>query len=128
MLQQHYHVFVGDLVNTVDDEQLANAFSKFKSLSDARVMWDFRTGRSRGYGFIAFADKSEAQVVISECNQRMSLGGRVLRLNWATQTSIKDERSKLLARILMAGQQSHQPHNCVIFLGNLVEGTLRMLS
>ena len=116
------------MVNYVDDAQLAKAFSKFKSLSDARVMWDFRTGRSKGYGFIAFADKNEAQIVIAECNQRMTLGGRVLRLNWATQTSIKDERSELMAGILMAGRQSHQPHNCVIFLGNLVEGTLRTWS
>ncbi|CAG8715919.1 11183_t:CDS:2, partial [Racocetra fulgida] len=49
----HYHIFVGDLSPEVNDEVLAKAFS-----ADARVMWDVNSGKSRGYGFVAFRDKT----------------------------------------------------------------------
>eukprot|EP01125_Pyxidicula_operculata_P023182 TRINITY_DN988_c0_g2_i2.p1 TRINITY_DN988_c0_g2~~TRINITY_DN988_c0_g2_i2.p1 ORF type:complete len:249 (+),score=32.61 TRINITY_DN988_c0_g2_i2:18-764(+) len=53
----HHHIFVGDLSPEIDDKALNEAFAAFGSLSDARVMWDQATGRSRGYGFIAFRQK-----------------------------------------------------------------------
>lgn len=52
--QHHYHVFVGDLSPEVNDDVLQKAFSAFGSCSEARVMWDMNTGKSRGYGFLAF--------------------------------------------------------------------------
>jgi len=45
----HFHIFVGDLSNEVNDEVLLQAFSTFGAVSEARVMWDMKTGRSRGY-------------------------------------------------------------------------------
>src|SRR6267154_945054 len=48
----HFHVFVGDLSPEVNDDVLAKAFSAFGTLSDARVMWDMNSGKSRGYGFL----------------------------------------------------------------------------
>ena len=53
---------------------------------DARVMWDQSTGRSRGYGFVAFSDKSEADRAINEMNGHW-LGNRTIRCNWAKQKS-----------------------------------------
>ncbi len=50
----HYHVFVGDLGPEVNDEALGKAFGAFGTLSEARVMWDMNSGKSRGYGFLAF--------------------------------------------------------------------------
>jgi nucleolysin TIA-1/TIAR len=52
--QSHYHVFVGDLSPEVNDEVLSKAFATFGSLSEARVMWDMNSGKSRGYGFLSF--------------------------------------------------------------------------
>lgn len=52
--QHHNHVFVGDLSPEVNDEVLGKAFGAFGSLSEARVMWDMNTGKSRGYGFLSF--------------------------------------------------------------------------
>ena len=52
--QHHYHVFVGDLSPEVNDEVLAKAFGAFGSMSEARVMWDMNSGKSRGYGFLSF--------------------------------------------------------------------------
>lgn len=52
--QHHFHVFVGDLSPEVNDDVLGKAFHQFQSLSEARVMWDMNSGKSRGYGFLSF--------------------------------------------------------------------------
>jgi nucleolysin TIA-1/TIAR len=80
----HYHVFVGDLSPEVNDQVLAKAFSAFGSLSDARVMWDMNSGKSRGYGFLAFRDKTDAEQAIATMNGEW-LGSRAIRVNWANQ-------------------------------------------
>ncbi|KAL8651848.1 MAG: hypothetical protein Q9226_004521 [Calogaya cf. arnoldii] len=80
----HYHIFVGDLSNEVNDEVLLQAFSAFGSVSEARVMWDMKTGRSRGYGFVAFRDREQAEKALSNMDGEW-LGSRAIRCNWANQ-------------------------------------------
>ncbi|MCJ1274937.1 hypothetical protein MMC21_002736 [Puttea exsequens] len=80
----HFHIFVGDLSNEVNDEVLLQAFSAFGSVSEARVMWDMKTGRSRGYGFVAFRDRQEAEKALSSMDGEW-LGSRAIRCNWANQ-------------------------------------------
>lgn len=80
----HFHIFVGDLSNEVNDEVLLQAFSAFGSVSEARVMWDMKTGRSRGYGFVAFRDRGDADKALSSMDGEW-LGSRAIRCNWANQ-------------------------------------------
>lgn len=80
----HYHVFVGDLSPEVNDDVLGKAFSAFGTMSDARVMWDMNSGKSRGYGFLAFRDKTDAEQAIATMNGEW-LGSRAIRVNWANQ-------------------------------------------
>ncbi|KAF1927729.1 uncharacterized protein M421DRAFT_174096 [Didymella exigua CBS 183.55] len=80
----HYHIFVGDLSNEVNDEVLLQAFSTFGPVSEARVMWDMKTGRSRGYGFVAFRDRPDAERALSSMDGEW-LGSRAIRCNWANQ-------------------------------------------
>ncbi|KAH7313304.1 hypothetical protein B0I35DRAFT_269776 [Stachybotrys elegans] len=80
----HFHIFVGDLSNEVNDDILLQAFSAFGSVSEARVMWDMKTGRSRGYGFVAFRDRPEAEKALSSMDGEW-LGSRAIRCNWANQ-------------------------------------------
>ncbi|KAK3114245.1 E3 ubiquitin-protein ligase pub1 [Teratosphaeriaceae sp. CCFEE 6253] len=80
----HFHIFVGDLSNEVNDEVLLQAFSAFGAVSEARVMWDMKTGRSRGYGFVAFRDRAEAEKALSSMDGEW-LGSRAIRCNWANQ-------------------------------------------
>lgn len=80
----HYHVFVGDLSPEVNDEVLGKAFAAFGTMSDARVMWDMNSGKSRGYGFLAFRDKTDAEQAIATMNGEW-LGSRAIRVNWANQ-------------------------------------------
>ncbi|KAK4632362.1 RNA-binding protein [Fulvia fulva] len=80
----HFHIFVGDLSNEVNDEVLLQAFSAFGTVSEARVMWDMKTGRSRGYGFVAYRDRGEAEKALSSMDGEW-LGSRAVRCNWANQ-------------------------------------------
>lgn len=68
----------------MNDEVLLQAFSAFGSVSEARVMWDMKTGRSRGYGFVAFRDRNEADRALTAMNGEW-LGSRAIRCNWANQ-------------------------------------------
>jgi len=47
-------------------------------------MWDMKTGRSRGYGFVAFRDRMEADRALTGMNGEF-LGSRAIRCNWANQ-------------------------------------------
>ncbi|XP_070550219.1 nucleolysin TIAR-like [Ptychodera flava] len=80
----HYHVFVGDLVPEVETEDLKNAFSAFGEISDARVVKDLQTNKSKGYGFVSFVNKAEAENAIKGMSGQW-LGGRAIRTNWATR-------------------------------------------
>lgn len=85
-LSNHFHVFVGDLSPEITDETLRKAFAAFGTLSDARVMWDLATGKSRGYGFLAFRERADAEQAITAMNGEW-LGSRAIRVNWANQRS-----------------------------------------
>ena len=49
-------------------------------------MWDPNSGKSRGFGFVAFKAKADAERAIATMNGEW-LGGRPLRVNWANQKS-----------------------------------------
>ncbi|ORX79519.1 hypothetical protein K493DRAFT_321041 [Basidiobolus meristosporus CBS 931.73] len=127
----HYHVFVGDLSPEVNDQVLAQAFSAFGSMSDARVMWDMNSGKSRGYGFVAFREKADAEQAINTMNGEW-LGSRAIRCNWANQ---KGAASTATAGAPAATASYKQPmtyeavvtqspqHNTTIYAGNLAPYT-----
>lgn len=81
----HFNIFVGDLSSEVTDATLFAAFSVFPSCSDARVMWDQRSGRSRGFGFVSFRTQQDAERAITDMTGKW-LGSRAIRCNWATKT------------------------------------------
>jgi len=83
----HYNIFVGDLSPEVTDATLFAAFCVYSSCSDARVMWDQRSGRSRGFGFVSFRSQQEAGNAISEMTGKW-LGSRPIRCNWAMKTNM----------------------------------------
>ncbi|XP_060205977.1 oligouridylate-binding protein 1B-like isoform X2 [Lycium barbarum] len=82
----HFNVFVGDLSPEVTDAMLFACFSVYPSCSDARVMWDQQTGRSRGFGFVSFRNQQDAQSAINDLTGKW-LGSRQIRCNWATKSA-----------------------------------------
>ena len=77
------HLFVGDLPGDCTDRALADAFaSRCAGVADARVMWDHTTGRSRGYGFVAFASRADAEAALAVMHGAL-VGARRVRCGWA---------------------------------------------
>lgn len=80
----HHHIFVGDLSPEIDNETLRNAFSPFGEISDCKVVKDSGSTKSKGYGFVSFVQKLDAQSAIEQMNGQW-LGSRSIRTNWAAR-------------------------------------------
>ena len=79
-------LFVGSLSWNTDDHGLHAAFSRFGEITDAKVISDRDSGRSRGFGFVTFADASSAQKAVQEMNGA-ELDGRTLNVDIAQERS-----------------------------------------
>ncbi|XP_042483509.1 glycine-rich RNA-binding protein 2, mitochondrial-like [Macadamia integrifolia] len=74
-------LFIGGLSYGTDDQSLKEAFSSFGDVTEAKVILDRDTGRSRGFGFVSFADGESANSALSMDGQE--LNGRNIRVNIA---------------------------------------------
>ena len=79
-------LFVGGLDWNTNDQSLAGAFSKFGTVTEAKVVMDRETGRSRGFGFVTFSDDSAANDAIAQMDGQ-TLDGRSVRVNEAQEKS-----------------------------------------
>eukprot|EP00800_Vazella_pourtalesii_P004671 TRINITY_DN15412_c0_g1_i1.p1 TRINITY_DN15412_c0_g1~~TRINITY_DN15412_c0_g1_i1.p1 ORF type:complete len:279 (+),score=44.91 TRINITY_DN15412_c0_g1_i1:104-940(+) len=59
-------IFVGGLPYSTSDEELNRVFSRFGEISEVVVMKDSLTKRSRGFGFVTFADAVAVDLVLDE--------------------------------------------------------------
>lgn len=64
----HMRIFVGNLAGETTDESLLKAFSRWKSVQKARVIRDKRSTKSKGYGFVSFADADDFFQAAKEMN------------------------------------------------------------
>uniref|UniRef100_T1IX77 tRNA selenocysteine-associated protein 1 n=1 Tax=Strigamia maritima TaxID=126957 RepID=T1IX77_STRMM len=82
---REFSLFVGDLSLDVDDLALYKAFgSRYPSVRAAKVVLD-ASGRSKGFGFIRFADEYEQQQALIQMQGYTGLGSKPLRVSPATQ-------------------------------------------
>jgi RNA recognition motif-containing protein len=75
-------LFVGSLPWAVDDAQLSELFSKYGNVVSARVITDRETGRSRGFGFVEYADEATAQAAMEATDGTM-IEGRAISVSFA---------------------------------------------
>ncbi|XP_058449525.1 nucleolysin TIAR isoform X7 [Malaya genurostris] len=120
---KHYHIFVGDLSPEIETQTLKDAFAPFGDISDCRVVRDPQTLKSKGYGFVSFVKKSEAENAIAAMNGQW-LGSRSIRTNWATRKP-PATKAELNAKPLTFDEVYNQssPTNCTVYCGG-VGGTL----
>lgn len=81
---KHYHVYVGELSPEIDEQALREAFQVFGEISDCKVVKDPQTLKSRGYGFVVFIKKYDAEVSIQNMNGQW-LGRKMIKARWATR-------------------------------------------
>ena len=66
----------------MDNQKLHDLFSEFGEITQASVVMDKMTGRSRGFGFVEFADDAAADAAIAKMNDA-DVDGRKLVVNEA---------------------------------------------
>ena|SRR3989337_2394971 len=75
-------VYVGNLPWSVDDGKLESMFSEFGDITEATVLKDKFSGRSKGFGFVTFANDEDAKKAIAAMNDK-DIEGRKLKVNEA---------------------------------------------
>ncbi|XP_076818801.1 nucleolysin TIAR-like [Clavelina lepadiformis] len=119
----HHHIFVGDLSPETTSEDLKNYFSKVGKVSDARVMRDATTNKSKGYGFVSFINYQDAQDIVEKKTIiQEALHGRQVRCNWAARKMgpTAGRTFQKLDYTTVVNQSS--PNNCTVYLGGCMSG------
>jgi cold-inducible RNA-binding protein len=75
-------LFVGGLSWGTTDDRLREAFTRFGEVVEAKIITDRETGRSRGFGFVTFADPTHGDAAMSALDGQ-DLDGRTIRVNEA---------------------------------------------
>jgi RNA recognition motif-containing protein len=75
-------LYVGNLSFNTTENDLQDAFARFGTVSDTKIMMDHGTGRSRGFGFVTMSSASEGQAAITGM-EGQDLDGRNLTVNEA---------------------------------------------
>jgi cold-inducible RNA-binding protein len=77
-------LFVGGLSWDTTDDGLRQAFASYGEITEAKVITDRDTGRSRGFGFVTFARDEDAKTAISKVDGT-SLDGKTIKVNEAQE-------------------------------------------
>lgn len=125
----HHHIFVGDLSPEIDQETLREAFAPFGEISNCRIVKDPQTLKSRGYAFVSFVKKSEAENAIQAMNGQW-LGSRSIRTNWSTRKPPPPREGMI--RGLKGGEKvtyddiynQSSPTNMTVYFGGLPPNTI----
>lgn len=85
------NIFVGNLSNDVQEEDLMNLFSEFGQVKEIKIIRDMFTRASKGFGFVEMPGLIEAQKAINAINTK-ELKGKKLVVNEARPKT--DSRKK----------------------------------
>ncbi|OAY81431.1 Glycine-rich RNA-binding protein GRP1A [Ananas comosus] len=77
-----FRCFVGGLAWATDSHTLEEAFRPFGEILESKIINDRETGRSRGFGFVTFANEQSMRDAIEGMNGK-SLDGRSITVNEA---------------------------------------------
>jgi RNA recognition motif-containing protein len=75
-------LYVGNLSFTTTENDLQDAFERFGSVTDVKIMMDQSTARSRGFGFVTMGSAAEGAAAIAGL-EGQALDGRDLTVNEA---------------------------------------------
>jgi len=89
------NVFVKNFGEELDDEKLLNLFEPFGKVTSYVVMHDDGSGKSRGYGFVAFERPEDAERAVQELNEKELPNGKKIFVGRAQK---KAERQAELKR------------------------------
>ncbi|CAJ0583946.1 unnamed protein product, partial [Mesorhabditis spiculigera] len=116
---KHHHVFVGDLSPEVTNNMLKDAFAGYGEISEAKVIRDSQTQKSKGYGFVSFPIKEHAEKAMTAMNGQW-IGKRAVRTNWAARKPQDENRNTLTFEQVF---NSTKADNTSVYVGNISQAT-----
>ena len=75
-------LYVGNLSYNTSEDELRDLFGAYGQPDSVKIITDRDTGRSKGFGFVEFANDQEARTAMSALNGK-DMGGRALTVNEA---------------------------------------------
>ncbi|XP_033646618.1 polyadenylate-binding protein 4-like [Asterias rubens] len=93
---QGVNLYIKNLDDEFDDEKLRKEFTKFGTITSAKVMLD-ETGTSKGFGFVCFSSPEEATKAVTEMNGRII----VAKPLYVALAQRKEERKAQLSNQIM---------------------------
>ncbi len=75
-------LYVGNLSYDVNNESLTDMFKEFGEVTEAVVIVDRDTSRSKGFGFVTFTKEEDAAKAIKELDGK-EIDGRSMKVNVA---------------------------------------------
>lgn len=99
------NIFIANLDFGITSDDLRATFSQFGEVTYAHVVYDNKTKKSKGYGYIEMEDLSQANAAIGSLNG-MDVNGRVLDVKLATP---KDKRPQTIDRPKEREKESYTP-------------------
>lgn len=68
---QGVNLYVKNLDDSIDEEKLREEFSNFGAITSCKIMFDEKTGISKGFAFVCFSNPDEATKAVTEMNGRL---------------------------------------------------------
>ncbi len=75
-------IYVGNLPYTVDDKELSKLFSEFGEITESVLIIDKFSGKSKGFGFVTFAEDASAEKAVAEMDGK-DVQGREVKVSEA---------------------------------------------
>jgi len=85
------NLFVGNLNYSSTEQGLRALFEEYGQVDSAKIIKDWESGRSRGFGFIEMPNDGEARTAVEGANGRV-LDGRPLRVSEAQSRGERPSR------------------------------------
>ncbi|NCN26958.1 RNA-binding protein [bacterium] len=77
-------IFVGNIAHATQQDQLQSHFASIGAVTEAKIITDRDTGRSKGFGFVEMESEELAVEAVEKLNGQ-ELDGRPLRLDFAKE-------------------------------------------
>jgi RNA recognition motif-containing protein len=82
-------LFIGGLAWATNDASLNEAFSQFGEVTEAKVILERDSNRSRGFGFVTFAEAAAADEAVANMDGK-ELDGRAIKVSEAQERPRND--------------------------------------
>lgn len=87
------NIYVGNLDYKVEEQDLRNIFEEYGNVTEAKIITDKLSGRSKGFGFVTMPDDAEARTAIKELSGS-ALKNRQIVVNEAREKTESNNRRR----------------------------------